>query len=369
MKKFILILLCFISIAASAQTKWIPFYGPAKFYKQIQIDPVPSLPASADSITIVNCRDTLWIYDGSWHSLWPSTGGGAFTGDTIDMPGTHDVKLYQDIGGNFIVNIDGHGIYFEVINGQSILQINQVAVDSLLVGNTWFNAAAISAGGSGNDSTILSGSSVADQPTAKVEARRTAGAYAVEMLSDNGTDNASMATMAGGGQSYASMVSGSSTAILGKTGMALSDSLTLTYAAPGSVLMTSATKRIVTSVPPFRGYIEVYDSLFTAANASGITRYKFSIGEEQNGWELSKVQAFPEDSQGDKVPTFTVWRIRGTGAAVNMTSSGANFTTKATVDPTYKTVQTGDRLAVSWSFAGGSTYPYGANLHLTFIKP
>lgn len=373
MKKILIILLCLVSFSAMAQhTNWIPFYGPARFYKQIQFINVPTLPPAPDSITIVACHDTLFISDGSWHTLWPSSSGGTFTGDTIDMPGSHDVKLYQDLGGNFLINIDGHGIYFEVVDNQSKLVINQVAVDSILVGNLWFNSARLSAGGSGNDSTIYSGSLVNGQNTAKVSARRSGGIYTVTTYVDDNTDNASITVTAGSGSSNIGLQSGTSTATLTETGFELSDSTKLNYAQANKVVVTSENRKLKTTNLPQKFIFEVYDTVFTAANATGSTPYKLVITPDLDGYELHEVKAYPEGAAGDRVPTFYLYKkVIGAaeGTAVNMMSTGANFSSGGTINPTYKTVSIGQHIKIVHSFGAGTTYPYGAILYLIFIKP
>jgi hypothetical protein len=370
MKKILFILFCFISVAASAQTKWIPFYGPARFYKQIQIDPVPVRSSSPEPFTIENFNDTLWIYDGSWNSLWPpQASGGTFTGDTIALPGSHDVKLFQDISGNFVIKMDGHEFYYEVVDNQTRIVTDQIVVDSLVVGNLWFSVDDLTGYSGGNDSTLHSGSLSIGQPTAKVLTRRESGEYTTYAMADAGTHDAVVDVTAGPGSSRVLLQADNSTVNLSSTGLAVSDSVTLTYATADRVLMTSKTKKIKTGYLPFPVLFPVYDTLFTAANATGATRYKGSIGDDLDGYELVMIQAVATNSKGTRIPSFHFYRKNDAGVEVNMTSQPATLTTNATINPTYKIVHKGDSFKAVWTFSGTGAYPDGIELHLLFRKP
>lgn len=99
--------------------------------------------------------------------------------------------------------------------------------------------------------------------------------------------------------------------------------------------------------------------------ASGTTDYLLLIGQALTGKNLTRVEAFYITSQGDKVPTVNVYRNRSS-VEQTMTSTGANFTTNATINGSYDDVVTGDRIRIGWILGSGTTAPDGMAVQLTF---
>lgn len=119
------------------------------------------------------------------------------------------------------------------------------------------------------------------------------------------------------------------------------------------------------SETPVTVQIAISDTIVPDA---GETDYILAIGDNLAGYNLNKVELFYGNSQGNKVPTVTVWRNRG-GTEAMMVSSGASFTSDAVINTSVDDLLSGDRIELRWALGTGSTAPYGMFAHLTFVKP
>lgn len=111
--------------------------------------------------------------------------------------------------------------------------------------------------------------------------------------------------------------------------------------------------------------ILVSEEELVSGEASG---YIFDIPDMLDGMNLVKVEAFPGEVKGDHTIAVVVWRNRS-GAEVNMTSTGASFSTDATINTSYDDVVNKDQLEFRWTYSGGTIAPEGLKVQLTFQNP
>jgi hypothetical protein len=81
-----------------------------------------------------------------------------------------------------------------------------------------------------------------------------------------------------------------------------------------------------------------------------------------------KAKQSPGQVAGDRSIFVDMYRNRG-GTITMMTSTGATFSTGATINTTYDDVQEGDAIGFGWSFTGGTTSPVGLYVTLEFQTP
>jgi hypothetical protein len=137
------------------------------------------------------------------------------------------------------------------------------------------------------------------------------------------------------------------------------------YTGESNILLTvTSTGAIKRANPPIS---IVYTATDTIAASSGSTPYQYPITSALDGYTLIGAELYYANSQGDRVPTVTVWRNRG-GVEANMTSVGANFTTDADINEANDDVIRGDRIKLVWTLGTGTTAPYGLLVNLTFQK-
>jgi hypothetical protein len=97
------------------------------------------------------------------------------------------------------------------------------------------------------------------------------------------------------------------------------------------------------------------------------TDYKIVIPQWLSGYELVSAQLLHGKTTGSATPTALLYRMRG-GVEVNMFSTGANYTTNAVINSSYRQLLTGDLLEARCTFGAG-TLPYGLWLALKLKRP
>lgn len=112
-------------------------------------------------------------------------------------------------------------------------------------------------------------------------------------------------------------------------------------------------------------YICTTDTTSTSPNSTG---YFIGVYDNIDGMNLVKVEALYAGSQGDMVLAADVWRNRS-GVEAKMTTTGASFTSDATINSDYDDIATGDRLEIRWTYTGGTTAADGFMINLTFQEP
>lgn len=334
MKKSIIAMLCSLLVVAGCNKKDdqnykadYPIYSPVKVYGTLTLTEASSLPPGADYM-IIPYLDTLRIYqDGAWRNFWPVvTDDDTPTGTTV---GNSLLTLTNPSAISFLrVNADNSVTALSATNFKTALSFTATDVG---LGNVTNESKATMF-----TSPTFTGVPIVPNPalgTYNQQIASTAFVYdkVVSILD----------TMDFG----AGTIKGSIDSGLVAIGAGV-DSITGGY--------LNQTVQITCT----------YESSSTTPDSTG---YILSIGSNLAGYNLVDMEAFYSNSQGTAVPTIHAWRDRS-GTRVAMTSTGANFTTDATIDTSNDDVAKGDRVQIRWTLGSG-TPPDGFSVQLTFQKP
>jgi len=355
MKKLLFIALCLVSIASTAQE--YPIYSPVRIYGTLMLDPFTNLPTGVQ-MQLANHNDTLWIkHSGSWKPIYPSvaysdTTDVIYLTDKVQFVGGGWVKKYSGGSGVQISPNGSATMYFGANTepvGVTMGGVQTIIFPTNSVYQDYFQ-------GFTNDTAQHSFDS-AFAPS-KAAVHKMINAHG----GGSGTIRGPVTT-----PNQAVYVTGADS-VAGSTNISIdNDTIRVTNQATGvnEVMGSTSTGALKILKPAQTIQVVVTDTIVVSPDSTG---YELSIGSLLHGTNLIDVELFYRESQGNKVPTVTVWRNRS-GTEVNMTSTGATFTTDAVINASYDDVVRGDRIRFKTVLGIGDTPPYGMNIQLTFQKP
>lgn len=369
MKKIIITLLFIYSVIISCSAQEYPIYAPIRIYGYLAINPVSVLPTNPSYFTIVTYRDTVRIYGSSgWQPLWPkattsgsgsvtsvnlsggttglsATGGPITASGTITLSGT----LIPANGGTGLTSYTAGDLLYasgtatlaklsDVSTGYALVSggIGTAPIWSKINLTTHVNGVLpITNGGTGTPYGIFSGTPATGQFAIMTGTSTITGTSKVTIATDGAVE--------------------------------LNDSVDLsdyTYSA-GQLFTMTSTKRLKPINLSQTVQIEVTtDTLISG----GDSVYVLTVPESLVGMNLIKLEAYPGSITGDRTMSVIAYRNRS-GTVTTMTSAGATFSANATINTSYDDVQRGDKIAIGWTFTGGTTDPVGLIVQLTFQKP
>ena len=115
---------------------------------------------------------------------------------------------------------------------------------------------------------------------------------------------------------------------------------------------------------------QVVEFVIAKAQVKGdtITDYQMVIPEALSGYNLVRAELYHGTIAGDRTPTANIWRKRSS-AEVSVTSTGANYTTRAVINISNDDMVKDDLLGARVTFGSGTTYPSGLFFVFTFQRP
>lgn len=411
MKK-ITITLLFALLALISCAQEYPIYAPVRIYGYLSLNQVTILPSNPSLLTVVKYQDTIRIYGTSgWQPLWPTkteTGAGSGSVTSVNVSGgtTGLTTTGGPITSTGTITLSGT---LSAANGGT-------GLTSYNTGDLLYASGATTLSKLSDVSTgyaLVSGGIGAAPIWSKIGL--TSHVNGVLPITNGGTGTpygiftgsptqGQFAIMAG-----TSTITGTSKISIATDGaVELNDSVDLssyTYS-PGMLFTITSTKRLkpVNSVKIYPDSVIIIDSLgidYVSASAEerplGLSNnnkikpinlpqgvqievttetlvsgadsvYVLTIPEALAGMNLIKLEAYPGSVTGDRTMSVVAYRKRSS-TVITMTSSGASFIANATINTSYDDVQRGDKIAIGWTFTGGTTDPVGLIVQLTFQKP